>query len=134
MPHGQQTSKRARVSTVPAPLTPERLALEWKVLRLLCHAKMQPGGVLALSAVLQPHHFRGPSNQVVYEELLALGPMPYERLREFLRARVTRRGLPDLDFDELFLWPESTEDLAGEMVCAIQRLVTLHEIEETPWP
>ncbi len=95
---------------------------------------MQPGGVLALSSLLQPNHFREPSNRVVYEELLALGPVPYERLREILSTRVTRRGLPDLDFDELFLWPESTEDLAGEMVRAIKRLVTLHEIEETPWP
>ena len=88
-----------------APLTPERLAVEWKVLRLLCHARMQPSGVLAISSVIQPHHFREPSNRVVYEELLALGPVPYERLRELLTARVTRRGLPDLDFDDLFLWP-----------------------------
>ena len=116
-----------------APLTPERLAVEWKVLRLLCHARMQPGGVLALSSVLQPHHFREPSNRVVYEELLALGPVPFERLRELLTARVTRRGLPDLDFDDLFLWPESAGDLATEMVRAIKQLVALDEIEGTPF-
>jgi len=116
---------------MPAPLTPERVALEWKALRLLCDARMQPGGVLAISSVLQPHHFREPSNRAVYEELLALGAVPHERLRELLCARVTRRGLPDLDFDGLFLWPESTPDLLTEMVRAIKRLVTLYEIEET---
>lgn len=118
---------------MPAPLTPERVALEWKVLRLLCHARMQPGGALAISSVLQPQHFREPSNRVVYEELLALGPAPYERLRELLSARVTRRGLPDVDFDELFLCSESDENLVREIIRAIKRLVALPEIEETPF-
>jgi hypothetical protein len=115
-----------------APLTPERLALEWKVLRLLCHARMQPGAALVLSPILQAHHFREPANRIIYEELLAIGSVPYERLREFLSTRVTRRGLPDVDFDELFLWPESTENLAAEMVHTIKRLVALDEIEESP--
>ena len=114
------------------PLSRERLDLEWKVLRLLCHERMRPGSALALSTVLQPRHFREPSNRIVFEELLALGAVPYARLRELLSARVTRRGLPDLNFDDLFLWPESTEDLSTEMVRAIKRLVTLSEIEETP--
>ncbi len=85
-----------------APLSHERLDLEWKVLRLLSDPTTDPTSRYGISLALEPSHFRQPSNRVVYEEIRALGAMPYDRFRELLLARVNNRGVPDFPFDSLF--------------------------------
>lgn len=87
---------------MPAPLTPERLALEWKILRSLCDAQTDPTSRYGISLALEPVYFREPANRIVFEEIRALGSMANDRFRELLPARVNNRGVPDFDFDRLF--------------------------------
>ena len=104
------------------PLSRARLDLEWQVLRSLCHPKTDATSRYGISLVLQPAHFREPSNRIVVEQIRALGAIPWNRLRELLPTRVNNRGVPDFDFDRLFASENAAFADPKEMARAIRAL------------
>ena len=77
--------------------------------------------------------FLDPTQRIVFEEIRALGPIDAKLLLEMLPARVTNRGFPDFDLDEL-LHPNlvSEEDIEKLFQSAL-RLIDVDEAgDDTP--
>lgn len=108
--------------TMSGRLTRERLDLEAQVLRLLCHAQIDTTSRYGISLALEPAHFHEPANRVVFEEIRALGAIPWDRLRGLLPTRVNNRGVPDFDFDGLFGAQSATLADLKKMARAVRAL------------
>lgn len=94
----------------------ERRQLEWKALRWLCSNRWPPSKRKELAQHTLPRAaelFLTEEYRVVLEEIAALGEQPIERIRELLPARVTNRGLPDVDFSALFAGDEVSREEAA---------------------
>jgi hypothetical protein len=83
----------------------ERKTAEWEFLQLLCNADLEPSLRMELCAKLSPGLFTDPTNRIVFEEICRMSPPPEPGsapvLREHLSSRVTGRGFPDVEFDDL---------------------------------
>ena len=51
--------------------------------------------------MVEPSKFLEPLQRVLFEEIRALGPVDARQLLQLLPARVTNRGFPDFDLDDL---------------------------------
>lgn len=85
---------------------------EWEFLRSLCEGGLPAPVRMEFCSRLPPEKLAEIENRVIFQEICALtiaGHLATSHdLREQLAARVTARGFPDLDFDDLFY----SEDLA----------------------
>ena len=95
-----------------ASANPERRALEWQALQLLCtnfgdSAAPQSSGLLGLEEI----HFLDPVHRALFAEISRCRQRGVSRedLRRRLPEAMTRLGWPDLDFDSLFTPPASTD-------------------------
>jgi hypothetical protein len=68
---------------------------------------------------------------VVFEEIREMGSIDSRRLRELLPARVTNRGFPDFDLNELLAPREVTEKEIDQLFeSALQLLDLSHPDQE----
>src|SRR5882724_6952190 len=90
----------------------EHIAAERDLLRLLCSVLVKPVTRVELCRLVDPDKFVDPVQRVLFEEIRALGPIDPKVLLQTLPGRVTNRGFPDFDLDEL-LTPKlvSEEDI-----------------------
>jgi len=79
----------------------EHIAAERDLLRLLCSVLVKPVTRVELCRLVDPSKFVEPLERVLFEEIRALGAIDPKRLLELLPARVTNRGFPDFDLDDL---------------------------------
>jgi hypothetical protein len=79
----------------------EHAAAERDLLRLLCSVLVKPVTRVELCRLVDPAKFVEPLQRVLFEEIRALGTIDPKRLLESLPARVTNRGFPDFDLDDL---------------------------------
>ena len=79
----------------------EHIAAERDLLRLLCSVLVKPVTRVELCRLVDPSKFVEPLQRVLFEEIRALGAIDPKRLLESLPARVTNRGFPDFDLDDL---------------------------------
>jgi hypothetical protein len=79
----------------------ERIAAERDLLRLLCSVLVKPVTRVELCRMVEPSKFLEPLQRVLFEEIRALGPVDARQLLQLLPARVTNRGFPDFDLDDL---------------------------------
>jgi hypothetical protein len=79
----------------------ERIAAERDLLRLLCSVLVKPVTRVELCRLVEPSKFLEPLQRVLFEEIRALGPVDARQLLQLLPARVTNRGFPDFDLDDL---------------------------------
>jgi hypothetical protein len=79
----------------------ERIAAERDLLRLLCSVLVKPVTRVELCRLVEPSKFLEPLQRVLFEEIRALGPVDAKQLLQLLPARVTNRGFPDFDLDDL---------------------------------
>jgi hypothetical protein len=79
----------------------EHIAAERDLLRLLCSVLVKPVTRVELCRLVDPSKFVEPLQRVLFEEIRALGAIDSKRLLEALPARVTNRGFPDFDLDDL---------------------------------
>jgi hypothetical protein len=79
----------------------EHIAAERDLLRLLCSVLVKPVTRVELCRLVDPAKFVEPLQRVLFEEIRALGAIDPKRLLELLPARVTNRGFPDFDLDDL---------------------------------
>jgi hypothetical protein len=102
----------------------EQRQLEWNALRWLCSNHWPPSKRKELAQHILPRAaelFQTEECRVVLEEIAALGKQPIERIRELLPARVTNRGLPDVDFSALF----AGDEVSREEAAAIEKWLRL---------
>ena len=79
----------------------ERIAAERDLLRLLCSVLVKPITRVELCRLVDPAKFVEPLQRVLFEEIRAMGAIDSKRLLEALPARVTNRGFPDFDINDL---------------------------------
>jgi hypothetical protein len=79
----------------------EHIAAERDLLRLLCSVLVKPITRVELCRLVDPAKFVEPLQRVLFEEIRAMGAIDSKRLLEALPARVTNRGFPDFDINDL---------------------------------
>jgi hypothetical protein len=114
-----------------APNPTEHAAAERDLLRLLCSMLVKPVTRVELCRLVDPVKFVDPVQRVLFEEIRALGQVDAKVLLQMLPARVTNRGFPDFDLDEL-LTPKlvSEQDIENLFQSAL-RLIEVDEASET---
>ena len=83
--------------------------LERNTLRFLCSVLIKRGTRAEICNLLDPGVFEDPLQRVVFEEIRDLGSISSRRLRQLLPERVTNRGFPDFDLNQLLAPHEVSE-------------------------
>ena len=107
-----------------------KLPLERNTLRLLCSVLLKPGTRVEICRLLDPAVFSDPLQRVIFEEIRALGSIESRRLRELLPARVTNRGFPDFDLQELLAPQQVTEAEIDKLFEGVLQLLDLSHPDE----
>ena len=82
--------------------TQHSVEVERSVLRTLCQGTPQ-GSVRATARdILRTYRWREPLHHVIFEVVLSIPTEVPEVIRAQLPARLTRRGFPDVDIEDLF--------------------------------
>lgn len=103
----------------------QRAAMERDTLRLLCSVLIKPGTRMEICRLLHSTVFLDGLRSTVFEEICALGALPSRQLRELLPARVTNRGFPDFDLDELLAPKVATEQQIEKLFESALQLLKL---------
>lgn len=96
-------------------------------MRLLCSVLIQPKTRQEFCNSLTPDVFLDPVRRTLFEEISGLGAIPSKQLRELLPARVTNRGFPDFDLDELLEPKVVNEAELAKLFEGVFRLLQLSE-------
>ncbi|HLW79919.1 MAG TPA: hypothetical protein VKU44_10015, partial [Terriglobia bacterium] len=89
------------------------MEIERRLLQVLCQGT-PPGSVRAAArASLRDYRWCDPVHQVIFEIILSLPVDSAELTRNQLPARLTRRGFPDVEIDDLFR-PHGLSELEAE--------------------
>jgi hypothetical protein len=110
-----------------APNASQRIAAERDLLRLLCSVLVKPVTRVELCRLVDPSKFIDPLQRVLFEEIRALGPIDAKSLLQLLPARVTNRGFPDFDLDDL-LTPKLVSE--GDIEKLFQSALRLIDVDE----
>jgi hypothetical protein len=115
---------------VPDPF--EHIAAERDLLRLLCSVLVKPVTRVELCRLVDPAKFVEPLQRVLFEEIRALGAIDAKRLLQTLPGRVTNRGFPDFDLDDL-LTPKLVSERDIEILFqSALRLIDVDDSSEGP--
>ena len=114
--------------------TMEHVAAERDLLRLLCSILVKPVTRVELCRLVDPEKFVDATQRIVFEEIRALGPVDSKRLLEILPSRVTNRGFPDFDLDELLTPKLVSEDDIERLFQSALRLIDVDVDESTGTP
>ena len=110
-----------------------RFHLQKNTLRFLCSVLIKSGTRSEICKLLAPSVFDDPLHRVVFEEIRDLGSIDSRRLRELLPARVSNRGFPDFDLNELLAPREVTEKQIDQLFESVLQLLDLsHPDQEGP--
>ncbi len=85
-----------------------RREIEWRVLRALCKSESDSLRMVARRR-LAGYNWVEPLHEAIFKCLMDLPSASRDDLQPFLPALLTRRGFPDVNWDELFLPPELPE-------------------------
>jgi hypothetical protein len=110
----------------------EHAAAERDLLRLLCSMLVKPVTRVELCRLVDPEKFVDPTQRIVFEEIRALGQVDAKLLLQLLPARVTNRGFPDFDLDELLTPKLVSEQDIEKLFQSALRLIDVDETDETP--
>ena len=114
------------------PNAAEHLEAERDLLRLLCSVLVKPVTRVELCRLVDPDKFVDPTQRIVFEEIRAVGPLDAKTLLEVLPARVTNRGFPDFDLDELLTPKLVSEKDIEKLFQSALRLIDVDEANEPP--
>ncbi len=114
------------------PNATEHAAAERDLLRLLCSVLVKPVTRVELCRLVDPKKFVDFTHRIVFEELRALGPVDAKRLLEILPTRVTNRGFPDFDLDELLAPKLVSEEDIEKLFQSALRLIDVDDADESP--
>jgi hypothetical protein len=122
----------SEAETLNIPDATEHIAMERDALRLLCSILIKPATRVELCHALDSGSFVEPMQRIVFEEIRSLGPVDAKRLLELLPARVTNRGFPDFDLQDLLTPKLASEEQIEQLFTNTLRLVELDEAGEGP--
>ncbi|HEX3117718.1 MAG TPA: hypothetical protein VHP80_01405 [Candidatus Acidoferrum sp.] len=108
--------------------TIEHMAAERDLLRLLCSILVKPVTRVELCRLIDPEKFIDNTQRIVFEEIRALGAVDAKRLLEVLPTKVTNRGFPDFELDEL-LTPKLVSEADIEKL--FQSALRLIDVDES---
>jgi hypothetical protein len=114
------------------PNATEHVAAERDLLRLLCSMLVKPVTRVELCRLVNPEKFVDPTQRIVFEEIRALGQVDAKLLLQMLPARVTNRGFPDFDLDDLLTPKLVSEQDIEKLFQSALRLIEVDEANETP--
>jgi hypothetical protein len=106
----------------------DHIAAERDLLRLLCSVLVKPVTRVELCRLIDPSKFVEPLQRVVFEEIRALGAIDAKRLLQSLPTRVTNRGFPDFDLNDL-LTPKLVSERDIELL--FQSALRLIEVDDS---
>jgi hypothetical protein len=110
----------------------EHIAAERDLLRLLCSVLVKPVTRVELCRLIDPAKFVEPVQRVLFEEIRALGPIDSKRLLQSLPERVTNRGFPDFDLEDLLTPKLVSEKDIERLFQSALRLIDLDDSSEDP--
>src|ERR1700742_2252681 len=115
-----------------APNATEHAAAERDLLRLLCSVLVKPVTRVELGRLVDPEKFVDPTHRIVFEEIRSLGPVDANLLLQLLPSRVTTRGFPDFDLDELLTPKLVSEADIEKLFQSALRLIDVDDSEDSP--
>jgi hypothetical protein len=104
--------------------------MERDTLRLLCSSLLKPVTRSEICRLVDPSKFLQPLYSVVFEEIGALGEIDAKRLLQLLPARVTNRGFPDFDLEDLLMPKLVTEKEIERLFLSALRLIGADQLGE----
>jgi hypothetical protein len=116
------------------PDTIEHIAAERDLLRLLCSILVKPVTRVELCRLVDPEKFIDNTQRIVFEEIRSLGPIDSKRLLEVLPSKVTNRGFPDFELDELLTPKLVSEADIEKLFQSALRLIDVDESGEADTP
>jgi hypothetical protein len=108
------------------------IQMERDTLRLLCSSLLKPVTRSEICRLLDPSVFLEPLQRVIFEEIGALGEIDAKRLLQVLPARVTNRGFPDFELDDLLNPKLVTEKEIERLFQSALRLIGADHLGEDP--
>jgi hypothetical protein len=101
------------------------VAIERRVLRQICHAKLTHAGWDRIARALGEYTWREIEHGLVYAAILRLGSRDPKTLREQLPAQATRMGFPEIDWQTYFRAAEKPPagPSVDQLVRPIKRLI-----------
>ena len=109
----------------------ERIAAERDLLRLLCSVLVKPVTRVELCRLVEPSKFLEPLQRVLFEEIRALGPVDARQLLQLLPGRVTNRGFPDFDLEDLLTPKLVSESDIEKLFQSALRLIDVDDDSST---
>ena len=108
----------------------EHTNMERDTLRLLCSVLLKPATRVELCRLLEPDSFYEPLQRVIFEEVKALRAVDAKQLLLLLPGRVTNRGFPDFDMEELLTPKLVSEQDIERLFQSALRLMNLDENDD----
>jgi hypothetical protein len=108
----------------------EHINMERDTLRLLCSVLLKPATRVELCRLLEPDSFYEPLQRVIFEEVKALRAVDAKQLLLLLPGRVTNRGFPDFDMEELLTPKLVSEQDIERLFQSALRLMNLDENDD----
>jgi hypothetical protein len=108
----------------------EHTSMERDTLRLLCSVLVKPATRVELCRLLQPDSFFEPLQRIIFEEVRALGAVDAKQLLQLLPGRITNRGFPDFEMEDLLTPKLVSEQDIEKLFHSALRLMNLEEQDE----
>ena len=116
------------------PNVTEHIAAERDLLRLLCSVLVKPVTRVELCRLVDPEKFVDATHRVVFEEIRSLGQVDAKLLLQLLPSRVTNRGFPDFDLDELLTPKLVSEQDIEKLFQSALRLIDVDDSDSPDIP
>jgi hypothetical protein len=107
----------------------EHIGIERDTLRLLCSVLLKPATRVELCGLLDSDSFYEPLQRIVFEEIRALGTVDAKQLLQLLPGRVTNRGFPDFDLQDLLTPKLVSEQEIEKLFHSALRLMNLDDAD-----
>jgi hypothetical protein len=108
----------------------EHTNMERDTLRLLCSVLLKPATRVELCRLLESDSFYEPLQRVIFEEVKALGAVDAKQLLLLLPGRITNRGFPDFEMEDLLTPKLVSEQDIEKLFQSALRLMNLDENDD----
>jgi hypothetical protein len=108
----------------------EHTNMERDTLRLLCSVLVKPATRIELCRLLESDSFYEPLQRVIFEEVKALGAVDAKQLLLLLPGRITNRGFPDFEMEDLLTPKLVSEQDIEKLFQSALRLMNLDENDD----
>jgi hypothetical protein len=108
------------------------IEMERDTLRLLCSSLLKPATRVEICRLLDSSKFLEPLQRVIFEEIRGLGDTDPKQLLQLLPARVTNRGFPDFDLQDLLTPKLVSEQEIEKLFQSALRLIDVDQFREDP--